>query len=266
MLITLQQVGNVKYTGWVLLVPCSTKRKVIDDLQKRAKLMEVELFNWRRSVKLTRGNFYELNYFSTLQLLTLRRDLGKIKNPNSPAVITPDVIALLQSISSQITPSVVSKAVRQVSSEGLQSLAESNKQPQASPEDVEDISDNVMFDIQPSVSQKTAKAKVETSLTESQLTQNQKEILINLVESMDYPKSLVLKAFEELSGKDHDKYDYQRWCNDNMDQFLEDDESEEGDFADEESDSDDDESSSSDSDNEVTEKEFNYSTGTVIIP
>lgn len=233
--------------------------------------MEHELYNWKTMVKCIRGNFYELNYFSTLQLLTLRRDLGRIKNPNSPAIITSDVLALLQSISSQVTPSIISSAIRKVSTECLQLEAESERKPKLSPEpELEGTNEyDIISDIPSiSVSHKTEKAKFKPSLTESQLTEDQREIMTNLVESLDCPKWIVLKAFEELCGKECDKYDYRRWCNDNMNRLMKEDESEEeGDFADEEScsDDDDDESSSSDSDNEEKKKEFNYSSGTVII-
>ena len=82
-LIDLQRVGNVKYTGWRLQVPCGLS-SVVSMLHDQAKVMEHELANWKEEVTQKRGDFYELNYFTTLQLLTLRRELGVIKSkPNS---------------------------------------------------------------------------------------------------------------------------------------------------------------------------------------
>lgn len=256
-LIKLQQEGNVKYTGWVIIVPCSTKRKVVDKLQDQAKIMDHELKDWRRMVKRIRGNFYELNYFSTLQLLTLRRELGRIKNPNSPAIIVPDVLTLLQSISSQIKPSDISSAVRRLCTQGM---PECDKQRPTSPEpEVEGSDDDIMSDILTSdLSPKAEKAKFKPSLSESQLTEDQREIMTNLIEQLDCPKQVILKAFEELSGKDSDRYDYENWCIDNLDQF----EDEEGDCVGEESDNDI-LSSDSDDDDRQNKQGLDYSSGII---
>ncbi len=79
--------------------------------------MEDELSEWKKMVKERRHDFYELNYFSTLQLLTLRKELGTIKNSERiRAVVPPNVIALLQSISSQITSDLVCDVVHGVAS------------------------------------------------------------------------------------------------------------------------------------------------------
>ena len=48
----LQQSGNVKYTGWLLQVPCSKYDGYkVDDLQQQAKAMEAELHEWQHNVK-----------------------------------------------------------------------------------------------------------------------------------------------------------------------------------------------------------------------
>lgn len=211
-LIKLQQVGNVKYIGWVLIVPCSTERKIIDKLQEQAKEMEEELFKWKRGVKAIRNHFYELNYFSTLQLLTLRRELGKIK---SSAIVTPDVLALLQTISLQVTPHIITEAVQK-------------------PPDlvINDAHNDTPLDIQSSTVNHEAK-EAKLSLIESQLTDNQKEIMFNLSKSYLYPKLLIIKAFEALSGNKSDQNDFASWCDDNLQQFEEDESREEGDHANE---------------------------------
>ena len=111
MLITLQQEGNVDYMKWNLEVPCSTDRKVISELQDKPKSMELELERWRDEVKQNRCRFYELNYYTTLQLLTLRRELGKLKECKEEPTISADVLALLQSISMEITSTEVVDAL-----------------------------------------------------------------------------------------------------------------------------------------------------------
>lgn len=68
-------------------------------LRKLHNTMNYELQNWREEVREARFHHYELNYFTTPQLLTLRKELGYLKSLNSRSVsISRQVQALLQSI------------------------------------------------------------------------------------------------------------------------------------------------------------------------
>lgn len=97
LLIALQQVGNVQYIGWYITVPC--KPEIMPELRKLHNTMNYELQNWREEVREARFHHYELNYFTTPQLLTLRKELGYLKSLNSRSVsISRQVQALLQSI------------------------------------------------------------------------------------------------------------------------------------------------------------------------
>jgi hypothetical protein len=115
-MITLQQVGNVKYLGWCMKFPC--KGVVVEDLQRQAKQMENELEVWKHGVKRTRGMCYELNYFTTQQLLVLQRELAKVRS--SVAVLNDEAQAmvLLQSISNGITTTSVRDVVQCVQLQG----------------------------------------------------------------------------------------------------------------------------------------------------
>ena len=89
---------------------------MIDTLQQQAKYMEEELQIWEGEVKQARKEYYELNYYTTMQLLTLRKELGKLKSLRQPHV-DPHVLALLESISTEITPACVCKIVKSVGME-----------------------------------------------------------------------------------------------------------------------------------------------------
>ena len=108
-LVRLQQAGNVSYIGWSLLFNCS--RDATNELQERAKIMEQELFTWQKEVDAAREKYYELNYYTTTQLLFLREELGKMNNLVSASQFPPNVLPLLQSISHQVTKSKVHQAV-----------------------------------------------------------------------------------------------------------------------------------------------------------
>ena len=217
-LLTLQQVGNVKYTGWVLQVPCSTNRQIISTLQTQAKTMEDELHQWKDLVGSRRAQFYELNYFNTMQLLTLRRELGKIKD-DVGIKVSPEVLALLHSISTQISPEEVSDAVGLTAAQ-LMSL------------DLPEVVENVSNLVEPSVIPETGttghlskavqspKASFDRNLptlVEKDLTEKQQEMMANISSRLNCSNQLVLMGIEKLQGiREIDQYDLQRWCVNNL--------------------------------------------------
>ncbi len=263
-LINLQQVGNVKYTGWILQVPCHINPRdpsdtnIISDLRDQAKIMEDELSEWKKMVEEKRRDFYQLNYFSTLQLLTLRKELGTIKNSErSRAVVSPDVIALLQSISSQINSDLVCDVVHGVASVPITEVMEAEDVVEDDVPHQSFNADSSMDEINASADKQTlAKSTVSTNLTEDDLSFEEKAIMDHIIQRLSFPKPLILKALETYRGKggEWDKYDIQSWCNDNFKYYEE----EEGDFADEEG-SEIEGSYSSDSDSVRSNEEFTYS-------
>ena len=112
-LLALQQKGNVKYTRWELNFHCAVD--MVDTLQQQAKDMEEELQAWEDQVWQTREQYYELNYYTTLQLLTLRKELGRLKSSGQLCTqISPHVLALLECISTEIASPDVLKVVKNV--------------------------------------------------------------------------------------------------------------------------------------------------------
>ena len=248
-LISLQQVGNVKYMGWMLQVPCSLTT-VVPMLQNLAKEMEYELTKWKKEVTQKRGDFYELNYYTTLQLLTLRRGLGAIKSkPNTgPAAVTPDVLALLESISTQVTAPHVHAIVQNVISDSIRAATSA---PSISTQDGAAIispsfsSPTVLGGAlpsgvstsphgEPSLAQELfSSAEVHTSsgaedmkvdveqpkISEDELSQEQRGMMQDLIKRYAFSTQLVLKAFEECEANPT-KYDIEKWCNDNTDKFI----------------------------------------------
>ena len=116
----LQQVGNVQYIGWRMEFSC--REDFVNDLQHQAKKMEDELEEWNRKVADTRKKYYELNYYTTRQLLVLRSELGQLKSSRTRYKLPQQgqVITLLSSISMEITPEVVERVVCDVSSQLMQ--------------------------------------------------------------------------------------------------------------------------------------------------
>ena len=115
-LLTLQQVGNVKYIGWIMEFYCKTR--LVKDLQCEAKEMEDELVRWNNEVTNARMKFYELNYYTTRQLLVLRHELGKVKTTGCDTQ-SLQVMAMLESISKELNPTIVTKSVDVVTTQAL---------------------------------------------------------------------------------------------------------------------------------------------------
>ena len=252
-LLTLQQVGNVKYTGWLLQVPCSADRGVIHQLQAQAKLMEDELYRWKETVRSKRASFYELNYFTTLQLLNLRREFGRLRNSSGSAVIAPQMLTLLQSISAHVTPSVVSDVLSKVVQPKLRAQVTTASQDKSGPPDVAMSSSQTP---DPALVSQASVSKPVPSQPEQGLSAKQKEVMVNICSRLDCSKQLVLKAFEQCTGDKCDQYDYEGWCVENMEKYV---------FLDENGDEEDEEESQSDTELQADQQEFKYSQGTYII-
>ena len=121
-LIKLQQAGHVKYIGWIIGFSCQTL--LVEDLQTQAKKMENELDMWNKEVTLARERFYELNYYTTRQLLVLRSEFGRLKmlGHSFKQHQWGQVIALLESISSAITIISLANVVLEVANSPLEYL------------------------------------------------------------------------------------------------------------------------------------------------
>ena len=210
-LLSLQQAGNVHYIGWILQVPCSTSEEIVSFLQLRAKSMEIELKEWNEAVISARWRFYQLNYFTTAQLLTLRLELGAL-NDIQHTTVPPSVLTLLHSISSEVESANVRTAVKDVA------LPTTRSTILLSEEDPEESSSCRCTNPTPTMSEYP-------TIREDELSAEQSNILTYVVQQLSCSKVLVLKAFEECKDKTMNKYAYLKWCNDSIHKYKFEDES-----------------------------------------
>ena len=225
----LQQVGNVKYIGWSITVPCSPE--LILELRKLHSLMQTELEDWKKAVRDARRKHYELNYFTTPQLLSLRQDLGCLTSSSS---IDLQVVALLRSISPHISMQSIRLAVEREVGKAVASRQETEPQQQVIGSLQTAMNENKSAtQSMPSPPKRQARKKgkkqkyakavqqdtsVQTSEKITPEEMKQKKILANIVGTYGKRyKSLVLKAFKE--GMD-DQIEIENWVIDNEDQIL----------------------------------------------
>ncbi len=222
----LQQSGKVKYIGWSMSVSCIDPECNKKTLHTIAKKMEVELVLWREEVDNARKQFYPLNYYTMNQLLELREELGKLKANSSSCVLTPHALTLLQSISSEASLELISKAVKSLSSlepsfSDIDSCGPQNFENWRAPLDSETQADDEVSS--------TASTYVSLALTspgseddEQQLSllkfdQCQLEIYCELTDYYGYPEDLAEEAVTVCEDLDIDRAI--EWCDDHADEF-----------------------------------------------
>ena len=224
----------MQYIGWRMQFHC--QQHLVEDLQKQAKTMEDELEMWNEEVAMARKKFYELNYYTTRQLLVLRSELGKMKSPGkaSSPPQQAQVMALLESISSEITPrdmvSIVQHVVIRLIEERRSPVTPILEDAQDASADAESSPDsfslpllppvNQLEDTPPLVNHPVACAQtLHVSLSREQLNEKQKEHFTNIVEEFGYSEMIALKAIEEVG--DGDWNEIENWLEENGDKCEE---------------------------------------------
>jgi hypothetical protein len=260
-LLALRQAGNVAYSGHVVVIDCATymagdhqqesqlqealAEQHVAELNARAKEMEAALEGWENEVKESRKQFYALNYYTTRQLLLLRKELGFARH-NPHKQIDPEVLALLQSISPAVTSENVHSFLTDIEKFKVDIQTAASLVPQEVCEDEMEtqLSDSEMPPLETEepgtsdthLAENLSKPPIPTpplssgvgkpQLTEQDLTDVQKQIFTDLVGYEGYRRLLVLKAFEEC-GEEANNYDISDWCAKNEDLKFEDDMKEE---------------------------------------
>ena len=202
----------MNYISWILKVPCSNDEGILGVLREQALKMEKELVKWNETVKLARNDFYNLNYYTTIQILKLRRELSPEKRDYS--AIDPKVLFMLQSISRKVNSCDIRELVKNVLKPTALNPFTSKFMPPSCTESSHELKAKKMV---VGISRNDDSDMPE--LSENELTDKQREILEFVTRSLCCSKYLVLKAFEECHEKENDRYDIRNWCYDNLDQY-----------------------------------------------
>ena len=173
-----------------------------------------------------RGKYYELNYFTTIQLLQLRKELGMLTQSNATHIVKPNVLMLLKSISPQVDSRVVVDAMQASTHATQPEPMDYDGEMEAittataitTPTDVEVMESSPAFekqDPQQFISSPSAALKLPSLMYEN-LTEHQQETYTHCVNFFGYSKRHVLRAFKEC-GKEATIYDIEPWCVSNED-------------------------------------------------
>ena len=125
-LLALCRSGHVRYLNWTSSFDCvspldhknglgdansiESVEKLLGKMRRVASEMELDLENWKRKMTDVRSKYYYLNYFTTSQLLILRKELGSIARGKS-LLLSESLSAHVFSLLDCIKPNVSSDEI-----------------------------------------------------------------------------------------------------------------------------------------------------------
>ncbi|PFX19442.1 E3 ubiquitin-protein ligase RNF213 [Stylophora pistillata] len=108
--------GYVHRMGWNQEFHCSkdqvTGESIAKELEEESTCMETCYLNWKKKVKDARKEYTELNFFTTQQLMTLRKEIATVCHSNSLIMSNIQVLALLESVRPNLTSEQLKLAIQ----------------------------------------------------------------------------------------------------------------------------------------------------------
>ena len=185
-------------------------KEFVSDLHEYIRRLDARLIDWNKTVDDTRERYYELNYFTTLQLLDLQKEFDRLSPPtNTASPVKPSILMLLKSISPGISSSVVSDSLNHVKE--VTPAAENSSGMANIPEEVGSSTLQKAATTSPGNSSTTN--LVLRKLKES-LNEKQEPIFTHCTEFLSFPESHALKALQAC-GPEATIYEVQEWCDSN---------------------------------------------------
>ena len=98
--VNLCEVGDVSHLDWKQEYKCKSKmgKSVIDDIQSKRNEFERFLSTCKEHINSLRMKYHELNYFTTQQLLFLRKELAGLKHSATMNFLNLQVYSLLEKV------------------------------------------------------------------------------------------------------------------------------------------------------------------------
>ena len=204
-------------------------KKRVSDLQEYTRKLDEKLGNWKKSVDTAREKYYELNYFTTLQLLELRRELGHMaQHTGATPVLKPSVLMLLKSVSPHVSSKVVSESLLATQHEQEATPMDDEVPEETTPQkpSTESRVESAVMGMSTPTPKRPVPASPKASpsarsllptLTYEELDERQQAMYTRCINFFGYSTGHVLRAFY-ASGPDATIYDIEEWCEANEDQ------------------------------------------------
>ncbi|XP_064404373.1 E3 ubiquitin-protein ligase RNF213-like isoform X3 [Halichondria panicea] len=252
----LQKAGDVTYSNATFEFKCvkgyefnleEAKLRVATLQDYIIHTLERDMVTWKQIMESARDKYYELNYFTTLQLLQLRKELGILSQTSTNHKVEYNILMLLKSVSPQVSSRVVIDSLQaaaqpepmggegaipvadtvSANSENKDSLqAAAQPEPMGREETIpkaDKVSANsenkaIQLDCTLPIAISEPIPSLMPTLSFEDLNESQKSIYTTLM-GFNYSKGHVLRAFQEC--QDVDYFEIETWCDTNEDLFYE---------------------------------------------
>ena len=223
--IDLFESGYIHRMNWSQEYHCS-KDQVADEsiakeLEEESSFMEKCFRNWKKKVSDARKEYRELNFFTTQQLMTLRKEIATVCRSNNLAMSNIQVLTLLESVRPSLTSEQLKSAIERVFKdtellENLRGTAELLSFTHV-PSDDEIVTRKSMFDnnnyLGSSSSTATSMCQVQTASVKKPKPKETSKIqsFLNAAADDGYSEQIALAALASL-GVDAEEDDLLLWC------------------------------------------------------
>ena len=223
--IDLSESGYIHRMNWCQEYHCSKDQvageSITKELDEESSFMETCYKNWKKKVSDARKEYRELNFFTTQQLMILRKEIATICLSNDLGTSNIQVLTLLESVcpslSSEQLKSAIERAFKDTELlENLRGTAELLSFTHV-PSDDEIVTRKSMFDnnnyLGSSSSAATSMCQVQTASVKKPKPKETSKIqsFLNAAADDGYSEQIALAALASL-GVDAEKDDLLLWC------------------------------------------------------
>ena len=223
--IDLFESGYIHRMNWSQEYHCSKDQvageSVAKELDEESSFMETCYKNWKKKVSDARKEYRELNFFTTQQLMTLRKEIATVCHSNDLAMNNIQVLTLLESVRPSLTSEHLKSAIERAfkDAELLENRRGTAELPSFThvPSDDETVTRKSMFDnnnhASTSFSTATSTCRVQTISVKKPKPKETSKIqsFLNAAADDGYSEQIALAALARL-GVDAEEDDLLLWC------------------------------------------------------
>ena len=223
--IDLFESGYIHRMNWSQEYHCSKDQvageSIAKELNEESSLMETCYKNWKKKVSDARKEYRELNFFTTQQLMTLRKEIATVCHSNDLAMNNIQVLTLLESVRPSLTSEQLKSAIERAfkDTELLENPRGTAELPAFThfPSDDEMMTRKSMFNnnnhVGTSSSTATSTCRVQTVSVKKPKPKETTKIqsFLNAAADDGYSEQIALAALARL-GVDAEEDDLLLWC------------------------------------------------------
>ena len=217
--------GHIHRMNWSQEYRCSKDQvageSIAKELDEESSFMETCYKNWKKNVSDARKEYKELNFFTTQQLMTLRKEIATVCHSNDLAMNNIQVLTLLESVRPNLTSEQLKSAIERAFKEKelLENARGTAELPSFAhvPSDDEMVTRKSMFDnniyLDTSSSTATSTCQVQTTFVKKPKPKETSKIqsFLNAAADDGYSEQIALAALVSL-GVDATEDDLLLWC------------------------------------------------------